>query len=379
MQKGDKATLKEKVDGITASVETVDGKVSEVVQTAEELSSTVTRKQDAPPTSIRYIRDWLNGSSVDALSHWVECRVMAGGSNIAFSLTPEAYDQNGNNIELANLKAYTDDFLIALDDNDAPVSTSFITAASGKKCMQLDLGEVYPDIDKITVWHYYLDERIFNHKLEVSADGSDWYTLYDSSLSGGYAEKEEGRAYYISDSTIDTNLSRITQSIDDISLAVEGAGDSLDNLSKNMDSLSDDVLKNRSEIQVALEGIINRVTSVEGKTAETELTANGWKALFAQIGMYDYPDIVTNVLMSVNGLEVSNPATGMKTVMTTEEFAGYYNNDEMFRLEKDLTKTERIEVRNGIDTTAIKMVPKTYTIDGVTFNALPFVKSGGTS
>ena len=160
---------------------------------------------------------------------------------------------------------------------------------------------------------------------------------------------------------------------------MEGTGDSLGNLSDNMESLFDDIRKNKSEIQVALDGILNRVTSVEGKTAETELTANGWKALFAQIGMYDYPDIVTNVLMSVNGLEVSNPDTGMKTVMTTEEFAGYYNNDEMFRLEKDLTKTERIEVRNGIDTTAIKMVPKTYTIDGVTFNALPFVKSGGTS
>lgn len=377
--KGDKATLKEKVDGITTSVQTVDGKVSEVVQTAKELSSTITRKQDAPPTSIRYIRDWLNGSSVDALSHWVECRVMAGGSNIAFSLTPEAYDQNGNNIEIDNLKAYTDDVLINLDDNDVPISSSFITAGSGKKYMQLDLGEVYPDIDKITVWHYYLDERIYNHKLEVSADGQDWYTLYDSRFSGGYAEKEEGRVYYISGSTIDTKLSSITQNIDEISLAVKGTGDSLDNLSQNMESLSEDVLKNKSEIQVALEGILNRVTSVEGKTAETELTANGWKALFAQIGMYDYPDIVTNVLMSVNGLEVSNPATGMKTVMTTEEFAGYYNNDEMFRLEKDLTKTERIEVRNGIDTTAIKMVPKTYTIDGVTFNALPFVKSGGTS
>lgn len=377
--KGDKATLKEKIDGISASVETVDGKIAEVELTADRLSSTVARKQDAPPTAIRYIRDWLNGNSVNALNHWVECQVLTDSSNIAFSLTPEAYDQNGNHIEADNLKTYTDDILIAFDENKNPVDSSYITAESGKKCMQLDLGEVYTDIDKITVWHYYLDGRIYNHKLEVSADGHDWHTLYDSDFSGGYAEKEEGRVYYISDNTVDSKLSSITQNIDKISLAVEGTGDSLGNLSDNMESLSDDIRKNKSEIQVALEGILNRVTSVEGKTAETELTANGWKALFAQIGMYDYPDIVTNVLMSVNGLEVSNPDTGMKTVMTTEEFAGYYNNDEMFRLEKDLTKTERIEVRNGIDTTAIKMVPKTYTIDGVTFNALPFVKSGGTS
>lgn len=377
--KGDKATLRERVDGISAAVETADGEIAEIKLAANELSSVVAKKQDAYPSSIRYIRDWLNGSTVDASNHWVECRVTAGDSNLAARLTPEAYDQNGNNIAVDNLEAYTDDSLITLDENGEPDAASFITADSGRKYMQLDLGEVYTDIDKITVWHYYLDGRIYHHKLEVSEDGQNWYTLYDSSLSGGYTEKKEGRVYYISDSAVSSVLSSITQTIDNISLSVEGTGDSVENLSNTLKYLSEDISKDKSEIQVALEGILNRVTSVEGKTAETELTANGWKALFAQLGMYDYPDVVTNVFMSVNGLEVSNPDTGMKTAMTTKEFAGYYNNEEVFRLEKDLTKTERIEVRNGIDTTAIKMVPKTYTINGVTFNALPFVKSGGTS
>lgn len=377
--KGDKTTLQERIDGISAAVETTDGKIAEVELAAGRLSSTVSKKKDTVPTSIRYIRDWLNGSSVDSGNHWVECQVLIGDSNISYSLIPNAYDQNDNNLQVDNLNSYTDNTLITLDENGTPAANSYITAPSGRKCLLLDLGEVYADIDKITIWHYYADNRVYNHQLEVSKDGEGWYTLYDSDFSGGYAETEEGRVYYISENAISSKLSSISQNIDNISLTVEGASGTLENLTDNLKNLSEGISKDKSEIQIEIDKILNRVTSVEGKTAETELTANGWKALFAQIGMYDHPDVVTNVQMSVDGLEVSNPNSGMKTVMTTEEFAGYYNNQEMFRLEKDLTKTNRIEVRNGIDTTAIKMVPKTYTKDGITYNALPFVKSGGTS
>jgi len=53
------------------------------------------------------------------------------------------------------------------------------------------------------VWHYYLDGktgRIYNKtKTEVSADGVNWTTLYDSAISGTYAEPKggSGRKYEV--------------------------------------------------------------------------------------------------------------------------------------------------------------------------------------
>lgn len=59
--------------------------------------------------------------------------------------------------------------------------------------VQIDLGTLY-GINQITVWHYYLDSRIYNStKTQVSANGVDWITIFDSAVSGTYTETASGK------------------------------------------------------------------------------------------------------------------------------------------------------------------------------------------
>jgi len=59
------------------------------------------------------------------------------------------------------------------------------------------LGDLY-NIEKIIVWHYYRDSRIYPYtKLEVSADGEIWYTLYDSDRDGTYSETSAGKIHFV--------------------------------------------------------------------------------------------------------------------------------------------------------------------------------------
>ena len=98
-----------------------------------------------------------------------------------------------------------------------------------------------------------------------------------------------------------------------------------------------------------MEGIVQSVV---------EQSSTEWKALFSQIGMGDYPDKNTNVIMSANGLTVRNPDTGVETVMSPDQFIGRYLGNVVFQLNKDLTITRRIQVDNGADFTTIKYINK---------------------
>lgn len=54
---------------------------------------------------------------------------------------------------------------------------------TGKTCIEIDLGQIYNDIDYIRIWHRFADGKfVFNHKLQTSIDGVTWVTLYDSTL-----------------------------------------------------------------------------------------------------------------------------------------------------------------------------------------------------
>ncbi|MDD9266047.1 discoidin domain-containing protein [Paenibacillus sp. GCM10023248] len=130
---------------------------------------------------VRYIRDTTNGSTFNNAGHWVEI---------------QAVNSSGTNIALG--KPVTTSFV--------PVnSPSLITdgnTASENWCGQgglgnvtVDLGAVY-DIETVKVWHYYADGRTYhNTKTEISADGVTWKTVFDSAISGEYAETSAGRTY----------------------------------------------------------------------------------------------------------------------------------------------------------------------------------------
>jgi RHS repeat-associated protein len=72
------------------------------------------------------------------------------------------------------------------------------TASGGNQYAQLDLGALY-SVDKIKVWHYFVDGRSYHGvKLQVSANGSTWTTIYDSAVQGEYVETSAGKTHTFS-------------------------------------------------------------------------------------------------------------------------------------------------------------------------------------
>ena len=66
------------------------------------------------------------------------------------------------------------------------------TANTGLHYVQLDLGAAY-SVDKLKVFHYAADGRTYHQtKTQVSGDGVTWTTIFDSAVSGEYAETAAG-------------------------------------------------------------------------------------------------------------------------------------------------------------------------------------------
>jgi hypothetical protein len=125
----------------------------------------------------RYIRDYVNGSTVNANAYWNEIKCMAGATNRAAAKVPTANTTltNGANVTDGNATTYA------------------YIAVAGSNYVQIDLGAVYSDIDSINIIHYYLDGRTFHGtKTQVSVDGVTWTTLRDSAVSGEYVETVNG-------------------------------------------------------------------------------------------------------------------------------------------------------------------------------------------
>jgi len=117
------------------------------------------------------------------------------------------YDENGNLVKvigsymnLAAGKIPTGDVTIVrpqvVTDNDswAESSTQYATTSTnGLHYVKIDLGAAYP-VNKINVWHYANDGRTYHStKTQVSANGTTWVTVYDSAVSGEYAETPQGK------------------------------------------------------------------------------------------------------------------------------------------------------------------------------------------
>lgn len=148
------------------------------VDDGQTLNFSITNNQKL---SFRYVRDWLNGNTVNGNNYWNDIQVWAGATNRALGKLPTS---NG---VLTN----------AVNMTDGNASTyGYETAVTGAKWVQVDLGAVYSDIDNVKIFHYYLDGRTFHGtKTEVSTDGVTWLTLYDSAVSGEYVETSSGKTY----------------------------------------------------------------------------------------------------------------------------------------------------------------------------------------
>lgn len=131
----------------------------------------------------RYIRDWLNGNTVNANNYWNDVSCFSGGTagtNYCAGKTPTI--SSGTLTNPANI-------------TDGSLST-YGYEASGNgvaKNIMIDLGASHSDIDTIRIAHFYADNRTFHAtKTEISNDGVTWTTIFDSAVSGEYLEPTAG-------------------------------------------------------------------------------------------------------------------------------------------------------------------------------------------
>lgn len=437
--KGSSTTLQARLEGIDTSVvnaetsaksfatqeaeriqsvvqNNIDNVESTINQRADNIELSVAQKENIPVTAVRYIRDWLYGikdaSSID--NKWVECDVIAQNTNISSGITPTYKNSSLTAITVSNPEYYTDGML--LDE-----ALERYISSTENSCLEIDLGDIYYNIDYIRVWHYYEDNRVYNHKMQISTDGVSWVTIYDSDITGGYAETSYGKVYYLNNAAVAENIASLNISANQIESRVENIEGSYSSIKEQADKIesivgseSEDgatglissinnldnlIAKLRSEYEEyksdsgtsistltqTMNEITSRIATVEGNTrdiSEIRQDAKGWQALFAQLDMYDMPEITTNISIDINGITVTNPTTKQQTRITIDEFSGWYNNEKIFWIDKDTTKTRRLLCEKGWDTGTdfIKMTTNSYTYsNGRTLNGVAYIKSGGSS
>ena len=142
---------------------------------------------------VRYIRDYLNGSTSNSGSHWIEIQANdTDGVNVA--LNADAYDEVGNpEPELTDGNTNTNSYV------------------SGNTYMEVDLGSVFL-LDNVHIWHYYSDGRTYyGTKTEVSVDGQNWITIFDNEVDGLYPETPSGKVHRVrSPSKFSVNYSGVS-------------------------------------------------------------------------------------------------------------------------------------------------------------------------
>lgn len=124
---------------------------------------------------IRYIRDSMAGSTANSGNHWVEIQAYAAGQNVAYEKPASG---SSSSVDYSRI---TDG------------STDSSAYVSGSSYVQVDLGEVRTDLEYLRIWHYYGDSRTYHEtKTEVSENGTDWFTVFDSAVTGEYPETLDG-------------------------------------------------------------------------------------------------------------------------------------------------------------------------------------------
>lgn len=402
---GNVAQNTQTINTINQTVESFDGKISDIEQTANEIELLVGNKQDIIPSNIRYIRDWLNGNSIDDENRWTEIKVTvndtnlaSGEINIAAGITPTSDISS-----ITNISKYT----------DGQTDTYASSSQSDWHYLQIDLGENNTfDTGYITVWHFYDDNRKYNHKLEISADGTSWFTLYDSEKYGMYTETNEGKTYFIQNDLLSKEMSFLKLDIDGINAKVQENANNYSSISTDVSSIiqrvesvesttqdlqntelpefKEEVRREISEIKTTSENITMTVSQIQNdvtQQAQQIIEAGEWKVSLANIGAYDssYATQTVNMSLTSNGLTISRSASeGYRTQMTGDTIKIEYddgrgNFESVMSINRDLMYLTRIKVKNGIDHYTIKEIPIQYNLDGSSIGCLAFISSSGNS
>lgn len=245
---------------------------------------------------VRYVRDWMYGSTANTGNHWIDLKVMRGGTNLAKGKTPIS------NQDLINGTRITDE---DLDINNYAQGT-----AGTLQYVQIDLGQVYLDVDYIQVWHYYGDARTYhNTKVEVSEDGLVWTPLFDSAVLKEYPESSAGLIVPVNvsaiTSTTTTKLTVLDGSISAMSQTQE-AHDGRLTSAEGYIGINGANIKSKAE-KTVVDGLAkNVVTKGPNPPANPEPGVTLWY------------DTVNNVIKKYVGLSITSNYVGKVSTSTTE-------------------------------------------------------------
>lgn len=166
----------------TKKTEAISAAATDATNKANAVKEIAQLANDQAVQKVRYIRDWINGSTANTGNHWVQIM---------------AFDRSGNNIAL-NKKVSGSTTNQRVTNGDTSTST-YASGGADLKNVVIDLGASY-DIAYIQVWHYYADGRTYNDtKTECSVDVNNWYVIFDSSTEGKYKESASGIIHYVSE------------------------------------------------------------------------------------------------------------------------------------------------------------------------------------
>ena len=158
-----------------------------------------------PPTTVRYIRDFINRSNRNWGNHWLEIEAIERTTwdNVAEWKSV-----------ISNLPARYDTRPFSRITDGSKVSSEYAEGLPYRKVwVMIDLEDQY-QLDMVKVWHYYYDwsdgRSYYDTKTEVSSDGIHWYILHDSEINGTYVEPKNWQwITYELRNTINTQPSRV--------------------------------------------------------------------------------------------------------------------------------------------------------------------------
>lgn len=190
---GKVVNFKSELDGQEVRLKSAEQKITDEAITNQIVSNSTKKYK------VRYIMDCINGSNVNDSCHWVEIQAINNlGRNVALnktvtsnkSLSNSSYITNGN-LSYSNYGGCTKDY------------------SGGTAYVIVDLGEVYDNIDKVIIYHYYGDNRIYNSPATyVSEDKINWIPIYKG---GTYKETKYGNVIPVNDTIFINRMTRLDE------------------------------------------------------------------------------------------------------------------------------------------------------------------------
>lgn len=134
---------------------------------------------------VRYIRDWTTGdSSGNSGGIWCEIMALQGSTNVAFG--------KGATHSLGSFDFGSGEILT--DGVYSYEPYAYKNSLNAPAYVQIDLTQVYENIDTVKVWRYWnFGRTFFNTKTEISIDGVTWKSIFDSAVDGLYVESATGK------------------------------------------------------------------------------------------------------------------------------------------------------------------------------------------